>query len=334
MTYCAGWKYKGSVLLLSDAARCAGDLHGSHAAASPLRLVELAPGVAAACSGDAQTAAQIIDFLRDHCAQAGSAQELLEMLTSRLSPFDAERPVALLLAASSAHGDAELLRWTTEEGLDASASDHHQLGSHTAYHAALTAELREGLLAADLAPQRLLPIAMAVVQAQGINELAKGLSANELIFGLRTEGGAVVWQDDTHVVVYDQDFASCAHASAQARDGAIAAHCSSSHEASVFVPAATTPAEQLRAEDWRRSCRIERDAHRFGCWVFVRASERVVTLVLRSDVARQSRLVRVAGVNHGKMDLSFSPELMALLLQPPRDRSHGSMGLQLSVRED
>jgi hypothetical protein len=90
----------------------------------------------------------------------------------------------------------------------------------------------------------------------------------------------------------------------------------------------------LRAEDWRRSLRIERDAHRFGCWVFVRASERVVTLVMRSEVARQSRLVRVAGVNRGKMDLSFSPELMALLLQPPRDRSHGSMPLQLSVRED
>ena len=326
MTYCAGWKYKGSVLLLSDA--------GSPGAASPLRLVEIAAGVAVACSGDAEMAAQVITFLRDHCAQAGSARELLDMLTSRVGPFDVERPVALLLASSSTHGDAELLRWTTEEGLDASASDHHQLGSHTAYHAALTPELREGLLAADVAPQRLLPIVMAVVQAQGINAVAKGLSTHELIFGLRTEGGTVIWQDDTHVVVYDQDFASCAHASAQARDGAIAAHCSLSPEASVLVPAATTPAEQLRAEDWRRSCRIERDAHRFGCWVFVRASERVVTLVIRSEVARQSRLIRVAGVNHGKMDLSFSPELMALLLQPPRDRSHGSMGLQLSVRED
>ena len=331
MTYCAGWKYKGSVLLLSDAGHPEA---GSHPAASPLKLVEIAAGVAAACSGDAETAAQIITFLRDHCAQAGSARQLLEMLTSQAGPFDAERPVALLLAASSTHGDAELLRWTTEEGLDDSASDHLQLGSHTPHHAALTPELREGLLAADVAPQRLLPIAMAVVQAQGINELAKGLSVHELVFGLRTEGGEVIWQDDTHVVVYDQDFVSCAHASAQARDGAIVAHCSSSHEASVFVSASATPAEQLRAEDWRRSLRIERDAHRFGCWVFVRASERVVTLVMRSEVARQSRLVRVAGVNRGKMDLSFSPELMALLLQPPRDRSHGSMPLQLSVRED
>jgi hypothetical protein len=334
LTYCAGWKYKGSVLLLSDAARPAGGRHGSHAAVSPLRLVELAPGVAAASSGDAGTAAQIITFLRDHCAQAHSARELLEMLTSRVGPFDADRPVALLLAASSAHGDAELLRWTSEDGLDASTSDHLQIGGHTAHHAALTTELRDGLLAADVAPQRLLPIVMAVVQAQGIDELAKGLGAHELILGLRTEGGEVIWQDDTHVVVYDQDFASCAHASAQARDGAIAAHCSLSPEASVLVPASATAAEQSRAEDWRRSCRIERDAHRFGCWVFVRASERVVTLVMRSDVARQSRLVRVAGVNHGKMDLSFSPELMALLLQPPRDRSRGGMGLQLSVRED
>lgn len=334
MTFCAGWKYKGSVLLLCDAARPESDPNGSCTAASPLRLAELAAGVAVACLGNAEQAARIIAFLRDHCAQAGGVRELLEMLTSRVGPFDAERPVALLLASSSTHGDAELLRWTTEEGLDASASDHHQLGSHAALHAGLTPELREGLLAADVAPQRLLPIVMAVVQAHAINELAEGMSAHELVFGLRTEGGAVIWQDDTHVVVYDQDFASCAHASAQARDGAIAAHCSRSHEVSVFVPAATTPPEQLRAEDWRRSFRIELDAHRFGCWVFVRASERVVTLVLRSDVARQSRLVRVAGVNHGKMDLSFSPELMALLLQPPRDRSFGSMGLQLCVRED
>jgi hypothetical protein len=331
LTFCAGWKYKGSVLLLSDAGHPEA---GSHPAASPLKLVEIAAGVAAACSGDAETAAQIITFLRDHCAQAGSARQLLEMLTSQAGPFDAERPVALLLAASSTHGDAELLRWTTEGGLDASASDHLQLGSHTPHHAALTPELREGLLAAHVAPQRLLPIVMAIVQAQGINELAKGLSVHELVFGLRTEGGEVIWQDDTHVVVYDQDFVSCAHASAQARDGGIVAHCSSSPELSVLRPAAVTPHEQLRAEDWRRSLRIERDAHRFGCWVFVRASERVVTLVMRSEVARQSRLVRVAGVNRGKMDLSFSPELMALLLQPPRDRSHGSMPLQLSVRED
>jgi hypothetical protein len=334
LTFCAGWKYKGSVLLLSDAGPPEADPRGSCAASPRLRLVELAAGVAVAFSGDAEQTCEIVAFLRDHCAQADSARQLLEMLTSRAGPFDAERPVALLLASSSKHGDAELLRWTTEEGLDASASDHHQLGSHTAHHAALTPELREGLLAADVAPQRLLPIVMAIVQAQGINDLAQGLSAHELIFGLRTEGGTVTWQDDTHVVVYDQDFASCAHASAQARDSTIAAHSSRGHEVSVFVPAATTPAEQLRAQDWQRSFRIERDARRFGCWVFVRASERLVTLVLRSEVARQSRLVRVAGVNHGKMDLSFSPELMALLLQPPRDRSHGAMPLQLSVRED
>jgi hypothetical protein len=334
LTFCAGWKYKGSVLLLCDAARSESEPNGSRATASPLRLAELAAGMAVACLGDAEQAGQIITLLRHQCAQAGSARQLLEMLTSQAGPFDAERPVALLLASSSTHSDAELLRWTTEEGLDASTSDHLQLGSHTAHHAALTPELREGLLAADVAPQRLLPIVMAVVQAQGINELAQGLSAHELIFGLRTEGGKVTWQDDTHVVVYDQDFASCAHASAQARDGTIAAHSSRSHEVSVFVPAATTPAEQLRAQDWQRSFRIERDARRFGCWVFVRASERLVTLVLRSEVARQSRLVRVAGVNRGKMDLSFSPELMALLLQPPRDRNLGTMPLQLSVRED
>ena len=351
MTYCAGWKYKNSVCLLADAGavnyvasarRIAGDgrspddVADSHVTASPLRLVALAPGVALAYAGDVELAAQLLAFLREHQPNAASHRELLTRLTIELGPFDAGREVALLLAASSAEGEAELLHWTTTGGLDENAADYHQIGSPTPHHTALTPELRSALAAGELTTERLLPILTAVVQAHGEHVVAKGLQVGDLIFGLRTEHGAIAWQDDTHVVIYEPEFTFSTHVSVRARDNAIAAHSAFNNEVSVFAPAAfaATPADTQRIDAWRRAVHAARDPDRFRYWVFISAGEKVVTLVIRNEVERESRLVRVAGINQGKFDLSFSPELTALLLRPLHNRDQGPVPLHLSVRED
>jgi hypothetical protein len=326
---------------VASAARSAGGADGdsespgdidSHVAASPLRLVALASGMAVAYSGDVELAAQLLDFLREHQTQAASHSELLLLLTRELGPFDGGREVALLLAASSPEGEAELLRWTTSDGLDTSAADYHQIGSPTPHHSALTPELRGALAAGDLTPDRLLPILTAVVQAHGEHDVAKGLQVGELIFGLRTEHGVLAWQDDTHVVIYDPDFAFSTHVSVRARDHAIAAHSAFNNEVSVFAPPAF--ADTRRIDAWRRAVHAARDPDRFRHWVFISAGEKVVTLVIRNEVERESRLVRVAGINRGKFDLSLSPELTALLLRPLHNRDQGPVPLHLSVRED
>ena len=347
MTYCAGWKYKNSVCLLADAgavnyvasaaaAQGVGespdDMTGGHVAASPLRLVALASGVAVAYAGDGELAAQLLAFLHEHQAHATSHRELLTRLTLELGPFDAAREVALLLAASSPEGEAELLHWTTADGLDASAADYHQIGTPTAHHSALTPELRGALAAGDLTTERLLPILTAVVQAHGEHVVAKGLQVGDLIFGLCTEHGAVTWQDDTHVVLYEPEFAFSTHVSVRARDHAIAAHSAFNNEVSVFAPPAF--ADTRRIDAWRRAVHAARDPDRFRHWVFISAGEKVVTLVIRNEVERESRLVRVAGINRGKFDLSLSPELTALLLRPLHNREQGPVPLHLSVRED
>ncbi|OYY62900.1 MAG: hypothetical protein B7Y51_07360 [Burkholderiales bacterium 28-67-8] len=355
MTYCAGWKYKNSVCLLADAGavnyvasatHIAGGAEGDdelpddaaagQVAASPLRLVALAGGVAAAYAGDVELAAQLVAFLREHQPRAASHRELLLLLTDELGPFEAGREVALLLAASSPEGEAELLHWTSAGGLDASAADFHQIGTPTAHHTALTPELRGALAAGDLTPERLLPILTAVVQAHGEHVVAKGLQVGDLIFGLRTEQGVIAWQDDTHVVIYEPEFAFSTHVSVRARDHAIAAHSAFNNEVSVFAPAALapTPEDTRRIDAWRRAVHAARDPDRFRYWVFISAGEKVVTLVIRNELERESRMVRVAGINQGKFDLSLSPELTGLLLRPLHNREQGPVPLHLSVRED
>lgn len=351
MTYCAGWKYKNSVCLLADAGavnyvasaaptqgdgESPDDVADGHVAASPLRLVALANGVAVAYAGDVELAAQLLAFLHEHQARATSHRELLTRLTSELGPFDAGREVALLLAASSPEGEAELLHWTTTGGLDENAADYHQIGTPTPHHAALTPELRGALAAGELTTERLLPILTAVVQAHGEHVVAKGLQVGDLIFGLRTEHGAITWQDDTHVVIYEPEFAFSTHVSVRARDHAIAAHSAFNNEVSVFAPAALapTPEDTRRIDAWRRAVHAARDPDRFRHWVFISAGEKVVTLVIRNELERESRLVRVAGINQGKFDLSLSPELTGLLLRPLHNRDQGPVPLHLSVRED
>ena len=353
MTYCAGWKYKNSVCLLADAGAVnyvASARHiavddespdddggaSGHVAASPLRLVALASGVAVAYAGDVELAGQLLAFLHEHQAHAASHRELLTQLTLELGPFDAAREVALLLAASSPEGEPELLHWTSADGLDENAADFHQIGTPTAHHSALTPELRGALAAGDLTTERLLPILTAVVQAHGEHVVSKGLQVGDLIFGLRTEHGAIAWQDDTHVVLYEPEFAFSTHVSVRARDHAIAAHSAFNNEVSVFAPAAlaSTPAHTQRLDAWRRAVHAARDPDRFRLWVFISAGEKVVTLVIRNELERESRLVRVAGINQGKFDLSLSPELTGLLLRPLHNREQGPVPLHLSVRED
>lgn len=350
MTYCAGWKYKDSVYLWADtvaarpllAARrqtpSLGELqteaHEDPVEPSSLKLVPVAAGTAVAYTGDVALAATLLDFLREHHDAAASHADLLSQLHSTLGPFSADRPVELLLASSSAEGAAELLRWTTQDGLDTGSADFHQIGSPTPYHAALTPDLLSVMARGELAPDLVLPIIGAIVQARGVRDMSIDLNAEGLIVGLRTVQGAVAWQDDTLIVLYDRAFANRNHVSALVRDNALVAHTSVSDDTRLFTPAADTARHRPADVDWLRQIKTELNARRFNHQLFISTSERVITVIIRRNHDEESNYVRLGPLREGRFHLSFSPEMMALMLQPPRERAEGDVPFRLSVRED
>jgi hypothetical protein len=96
MTYCAGWKYAGSVFLLGDTfitrpsqpntlRSSFGELHdeirGEHVEEALLKLVPIAPGKAVAFAGNVELAHEIISFLKNHYDDATPLESLFSSLT-------------------------------------------------------------------------------------------------------------------------------------------------------------------------------------------------------------------------------------------------------------
>lgn len=349
MTYCAGWKYKDSVYLWADtvAARplvsrrqtpslgeLQADADADRVEPSSLKLVPIAPGTAVAYSGDATLAAQLLDFLRDHHDSATRGADLLARLQGACGPFSAERPVALLLASSRADGTAELLRWTSADGLDASAADFFQIGATTPYHTALSADLLAVMAKSELAPDLVLPIIGATVQARGVRDVAIDLNADGLIVGLRSGQGTIAWQDDTLVVLYDKAFAKSNHVSALVRDNALVVHDSITDDTRLFAAGRSSPLGRPTDATWVQQVKEELNARQFRFRVFISASERVIVLIIRNSHEEESDYLRLSPLRNGKFHLALGPQMMGLLVQPPRERAEGDVPFRLSVRED
>jgi hypothetical protein len=349
VTYCAGWKHKGSVCLWADTVAATpiaprrqqvslGELL-TEPRAEPieepsLALHRIGSGTVVACAGDVASAMPILAFLQAHHERAASNSDLLWLLERHLDAVVPPDPVELLLASSRSDGTAELLRWSTAGGLDADAADFLQIGVAPPYRGALTPELLSVLAGGDLAPELLLPVVGALVQSHRVRGASTDRPADGLIFGVRSAAGSISWQDDTLVVFYDPSFASSTHLAALARDDELVVHSSDNDVTRVFASPASAPQRPPRDTTWLRGIRAALTTDSFRYRVFISIAEAVVTLIIRHDFERESRYVRLTARGNGQFDLALSPELTSLLLRPLVDRGQGALPLQLSVRED
>lgn len=349
MTYCAGWKYKNAVFLLADAAatkpikpqtthssfgQLQAEVRGEYVEESLLKLVPIGLGTAVALAGDVGLATACLDFLRDNLAATSALPDLLGRMATNLGPFSSGRPVELLLARTSDIRESELLHWDTIRGLDPAVSDYFQIGSLTSYHGAMTPALLNQFAAGNLDPDRMLPIAVAIVQSYGVYDNLVEMNVGGLIFGIQTRGGTVSWLPDTNFVLYDPSFSTKEIITAIARDNALILSSSITDDTRVLGHSTSTPNQTLWTSDWLQKAKVALDAGKTPLWIFINIGERVITVIFRSDVDADSKYVRLSNLGEGNFDLAISPELMALLTHPLVDRNDESFPFRLNVRND
>lgn len=311
-------------------------MRGEHVEESLLKLVPLGSGTVAAFAGDVELATSCLDFLRDAIPTAANTREPLHSLTLSLGPFPKDRPVELLLAVTDEAGRCELVHWDSVRGLDHSDSDsdYYQIGSLTSYHAALTPALLTLFVQGKLETERMLSVVVAIVQSYGIHDDLVSMNVGGLIFGIQTRLGVVTWQQDTNFVVYSPDFSYRAIITAIARDNTLVLSSSISDDTRVLGHSTSMPGANLWTADWLCKAKSELDSGATPVWVFLSTTGRVITLILRSDVTKDSRYVRLENQGGGKFDLGMSLELMAILQQPMQNRNDGSLPFRLNVRND
>jgi len=90
----------------------------------------------------------------------------------------------------------------------------------------------------------------------------------------------------------------------------------------------------LLTEGWLQQAKREVDSGTTPLWAFISTVGRVITLIFRSDLNKQSRYVQFTNLGSGNFDLGMSPDLMELLHRPLEDRNDGSLPWRLNVRND
>ena len=197
MTYCAGWKYKDSVFLLADTAATKGvapptsyssfgqlqtQVRGDYVEECLCKLVPIGSATIVAYAGDVRLAAACIEFLRNAGPAMNTVEASLQAMADSLGPFPKDLAVELLVASSDSQGGSKLVAWDTQNGLNPSVSDFHQIGSLTSYHAALTPSLLSYLAAGNLDSDRMLSVASAVFQSYVVHYNLIDLNVGGLIF--------------------------------------------------------------------------------------------------------------------------------------------------------
>ena len=125
-----------------------------------------------------------------------------------------------------------------------------------------------------------------------------------------------------------------AFVTAIARDNALIVSSSLNDDTRVFGHSTSMPRKDLWDETWLLKAKEHLDSGRSRYWVFISTSGKVITLIVRHDLDKESRYVKLSKLGNGKFDLALSQELMTLLLQPLQDRGDGSLPFRLNVRND
>jgi hypothetical protein len=301
---------------------------------SLLKLVPISPGTAIAFAGDFQLATELIAFVKDHYDDAMPLNSLFQSLTASLGPFDPNRGVALILASSRAGADSHLANWDTVRGLNPQASEYYHIGSLTSYHAALTPEVLSILTAGEVPPERLLPILSAVVQSYGVHDNLIDMNVGGIIFGLRVQAGDLCWQDDTNYLLYDSSLANTAYISAFVREDVLVVNSSLTNDVRLFAHSASMPSFQDWLNRWQAYIKTHIKSDQYRYWVFLSTLGKVITVLRREALDKESRYVRLTAIGGDKFDLGISPELQSVLVKALADRGDGSLPFRLNFLND
>jgi hypothetical protein len=349
MTYCVGWKYENSVYLLADTAVTKSDepatprssfgqmqdkVRGQYVEEALLKLVPISPGIAVAFAGDVQLAGEIIEFLQNKFPFAETFEKLFDFLKTELGPLPPNRPVQLLLATSAKNGHADLLYWDSIRGLNQNNFDFCQIGSLApTSHADNTTRalniLAQGHIAADL----FLPAISAIVQSYGVHDNIIDKNAGGIIFGLRSCGGIISWQEDTNYILYSPSSSSqLGYISAFVCDNVLVVHSALTNDTRMLSHSVSTLSFTDWWERWGAHIQSRRISDRCQYWVFISTAQRMITLVRRQDFKHQGKYFRLKYLDNGKyikLRIEFLAQLMQLL-----DDGDGSRPFQFNFLAD
>lgn len=333
MTYCVGWIDRNSAYLITDTLRTqrrppsaersvVNELHRQINATdfveeSLLKLVEIRSGIACAIAGDVSRAFDVVDYVAQNIDHFDSADELLASLNVNFL-IGPERPVALLLAWSSAASPPVLAKWVSTDG-SVERGDVLQMGSLNEELQALTRRTI-ARIAPEIGvdPAVMLAAILGCVQSYGLHEDLLAENVGGAICGLAVANGSTAWQPDTMTIVSGRETFFEGYIAAHFRDGVLMLN--SSYQPDLKLLVNRDWRDRLAAAlEWRQ--RWGRHLERYvpdllgECqfWIFLSRVRRVVSLAVLRRSPRETEHPFRLQTNEDSFELVPSDEFSTAL---------------------
>ena len=166
---------------------------------------------------------------------------------------------------------------------DTSDANFHYIGSLTSHHAR-SASQSEPLACqtrGQLPAERLLPLITAIVQSYGVHDNLIDQNIGGLIFGLRTQGSRILWQEDTNFVIYPPELENSIWVPALARANVNVVNVPLTKQARYLHTREHCGDSRNRLEKWQTSVRQAFDGDNYRYWFFISALGKNITVLER-----------------------------------------------------
>jgi len=290
VTYCVGWIQGKSVFLAADTAvtsasrprnthSSVGELHDrvrdDYVEENLLKIVPIGDGTAAAYAGQVGLCHAIVWFLSQNFSPTESIATLVQRMIASIGPFDTSDEGSLLIARSTLDGGPELYRWTSGQSKLESGDSFYSIGSMATYRD-YTPKIVDILPMINATGHRALTSMTALIQSFGVHENMIQQNIGGAIFGLMSTEGAIEWQRDTALMIYDDENPTAIRVKLAAIDNGLIISSSATKENRALLGF-------VDGDVWsaKHGAEVERRIHDVPArqWVFLHSQRWLITIV-------------------------------------------------------
>lgn len=345
MTHCIGWIYKGNIYMAADSAvtkeepasltsssfgEVYQEIEGKTVEEGLLKIVCLQNRTVIAFAGNVAQANSIIDYLKDMLPINQDIEDIIKSMGKSLGPFDKNRSVSIIVGKVVNKIPVMYLWNSINLELKEIRDGVVQIGSADLFHRELNRFLLSLLAQGNVPTDRILPIAMSVMQSYIVHEYMLTKFIGGIHYGLVLNSDEIMWHEDIKYILYDSDFKNVNIITCLCRDGAVIVRSSITNDSRVFLHGTNTQRPIEWMQRWKQHLDDCFSSGKAKYWVFIGILQRNVTVVKMPEPTANSKYFYLKYLGDGVYDFAIEEIFKSFLKKPLNDRNNGSLPFRLT----
>lgn len=298
-----------------------------------LKIISMEDRVVTAFSGNVLKANAIIEYVKYMVEMNDDMESIINGIEKTIGPFEKDRDVSLIIGA--VHDDAPVIYLWNSADLTLRKVNHGiaQIGSMDSFHREFNRFLLSFLAKGNIPADRLLPIALAVMQSYTVHEDMLSQFVGGIHYGILMTSKETLWHEDIKYVLYGPELRALNIITCLCRDGVVIVRSSITKDTRVLMHTGNTtqPAEWVK--NWKKNLDDYFATGKAKYWVFIGVKQRNITVVKMPEPKASSKYFKLENIGGGVYDFAIEDTFKAFLLKPLDDRDDGRFPFRLTCMD-